>query len=163
MIHHTRVWREVVVLHNPISLFLAVLGTMTLGLAEAAENTDRPTCLIGYTEGRNDLPAGQSANWVTNRACLVQADGSGRRVLAEELARKENSWTQFGGWSPDGKQAVILSLWERTTRSTFPIWTAATSGGSKPEIRSISSPSGLRMASGCCSFRASITTVIRTS
>jgi len=112
MIHHTRVWREVVVLHNPISLFLAVLGTMTLGLAEAAENTDRPTCLIGYTEGRNDLPAGQSANWVTNRACLVQADGSGRRVLAEELARKENSWTQFGGWSPDGKQAVILSLWE---------------------------------------------------
>jgi Tol biopolymer transport system component len=99
-------------LHNSAPLLLAVLGTMTLGVAGAAENTDRPANLIGYTEGRNDLREGQFANWVTNRACLVRADGSGRRVLAEELARKENAWTQFGGWSPDGKQAVVLSLWE---------------------------------------------------
>jgi hypothetical protein len=98
------------VLHSSTSLLLAVLGAMTLGLAGAAENTDRSTCLIGYTEGRNDLPEGQFANWVTNRACLVQAYGSGRRVLAEELARKEHSWTQFAGWSPDGRTALRRRL-----------------------------------------------------
>lgn len=74
--------------------------------------TDRPTGLIGYTEGRNDLPEGQFANWSTNRACVVRADGTGRRVVAEELASKEHSWTQFAGWSPDGGKAVVLSLWE---------------------------------------------------
>jgi Tol biopolymer transport system component len=68
--------------------------------------------LIGYTEGRNDLPDGQFANWVTHRACVVRADGTGRRVLAEDLVRTENSWTQFAGWSPDGNQAVIITLWE---------------------------------------------------
>jgi len=99
-------------LHTSTALLLAVLEIMTSGLAGAAENADRPAYLIGYTEGRNDLPEGQFANWVTNRACVVRADGSGRRVLAEELSRKQNSWTQFGGWSPDGKQAVILTLWE---------------------------------------------------
>ncbi|MCC6507850.1 MAG: PD40 domain-containing protein [Pirellulaceae bacterium] len=69
--------------------------------------------LIGYTEGRNDIPGGQFFNWVTNRACVVRADGSDRKVLAETLTTKENSWTQFGGWSPDGRQAVVLSLWEK--------------------------------------------------
>lgn len=68
--------------------------------------------LIGYTEGRNDIPDGQFANWKTNRACVVRADGTGRKVLAEALTTKEHSWTQFGGWSPDGRQAVVLSLWE---------------------------------------------------
>ncbi|MFM8271770.1 MAG: hypothetical protein ACKODX_05485, partial [Gemmata sp.] len=42
-----------------------------------------PARLIGYTEGRNGLPGGQFVNWVTNRACVVRADGTGRRVLAE--------------------------------------------------------------------------------
>lgn len=71
-----------------------------------------PARLIGYTEGRNDLPGGQFVNWVTNRACVVRADGTGRRVLAEELTRKEHTWTQFAGWSPDGKTAIIGSHWE---------------------------------------------------
>ena len=68
--------------------------------------------LIGYTEGRNDIPGGQFANWVTNRACIIRADGTERRVLAEDLTKKPDSWTQFAGWSPDGRQAVVLSLWE---------------------------------------------------
>jgi hypothetical protein len=98
-------------LHSSTSLLLAVIGTMTLGLAGAGENTDGRPYLIGYREGRNDLPEGQFANWVTSRACLVRADGSGRRVLAEELARKEHSGTQFAGWSPDGRTAVVLRVW----------------------------------------------------
>ena len=72
----------------------------------------RPACWIGYTEGRNDLPGGQFANWVTNRACVVRADGTGRRVLAAELTRKPHSWTQFAGWSPDGTVALLGSHWE---------------------------------------------------
>ncbi len=78
----------------------------------AANPSRRPTWLIGYTEGRNDLPDGQFVNWETNRACVVRADGTGRQVLAEALTQKPHAWTQFAGWSPDGKQAVILSLWE---------------------------------------------------
>jgi Tol biopolymer transport system component len=77
-----------------------------------AQSTSRPTGSIGYTEGRNDLPDGQFANWITNRACLVRADGTGRESLAEELTRKPYSWTQFAGWSPDGNTAVIGSHWE---------------------------------------------------
>jgi len=33
-------------------------------------------------------------------------------ATAADLAEREHSWTQFGGWSPDGSQAVVLSLWE---------------------------------------------------
>lgn len=93
--------RQVIVL-----AFLCVLPTTT-----SAEEA-RPTCWIGYTEGRNDLPDGQFANGVTNRACIVRADGTGRRVLAKELTRKPHSWTQFAGWSPDGTVALIGSHWE---------------------------------------------------
>src|SRR5262245_719113 len=91
------------------AVVIALLGWLptTVDVEEA-----RPTCWIGYTEGRNDLPGGQFANWVTNRACVVRADGTGRRVLAEELTRKPHSWTQFAGWSPDGTVALIGSHWE---------------------------------------------------
>ncbi|MFM1800803.1 MAG: hypothetical protein RJA81_155, partial [Planctomycetota bacterium] len=57
---------------------------------------------IGYTEGRNDLPNGQFFNWVTNRACLIRADGTERKVLGEALIKGPYHWTQFAGWSPDG-------------------------------------------------------------
>jgi Tol biopolymer transport system component len=85
----------------------------------------KPQYLVGYTEGRNDIPTGQFANWVTSRACLVKADGTGRSILAEELTRKPNTWTQFAGWSPNGKVAVIGShrespenaAWERAHKT----------------------------------------------
>jgi Tol biopolymer transport system component len=77
-----------------------------------ADEPDRSQLLIGYTEGRNDIADGQFANWLTNRACIVRADGTDRRVLAQELTRKPYSWTQFAGWSPDGGTAIIGSHWE---------------------------------------------------
>ncbi len=83
---------------------------LLVGKAQSSEPP--PVLLIGYTEGRNDLKGGQFLNWKTQRACVVQADGAGRKVLAEELTKQEHAWTQFAGWSPDGTQAVILSLWE---------------------------------------------------
>ena len=67
--------------------------------------------LLGYTELRTDLPGGRHANVRTMRAVVVAADGSGRRVLAEELAAEPDTWTQFAGWSPDGKTAVISRGW----------------------------------------------------
>jgi Tol biopolymer transport system component len=46
------------------------------------------------------------------RTVVVKPDGSGRRVLAEELASEPDSWTQFAGWSPDGRIAVIGRGWQ---------------------------------------------------
>jgi Tol biopolymer transport system component len=42
----------------------------------------------------------------------MRADGSGRRVLAEQIAGEPDTWTQFAGWSPDGKTAVINRGWQ---------------------------------------------------
>ena len=89
-----------------------VLGLLCVLPTTARADEGRPTGWIGYTEGRNDLPGGQFANWVTSRACVVRADGTRRRVLAAELTRKPHSWTQFAGWSPDGTVALIGSHWE---------------------------------------------------
>lgn len=101
------------------------LSTLLLGMAlgAAAAIPARPTAAqdpdakvqrlgpmgwIGYTELRTNLPGGRHANEATKRACMVQADGSKRRVLGLELTDKPDSWTQFSGWSPDGKLAILL-------------------------------------------------------
>src|SRR5262249_59645912 len=68
--------------------------------------------LMGYTEYRTDLPGGRQANIKTRRAVVLKADGTGRRVLAEELTREPGSWTEFGGWSPDGKAARLGRYWK---------------------------------------------------
>ena len=95
--------------------FLAnLIGCAAAGLPALAAPTEVPfpDTLIGYTELRTDLPRGRHANVTTMRACVVRADGSGRRTLAEELTRDRHSWTQFAGWSPDGRLAVIGRGWE---------------------------------------------------
>ena len=55
----------------------------------AADGTNPPDLLIGYTEFRTDLPGGRYVNVGTMRAAVVKADGTGRRVLAEELTREK--------------------------------------------------------------------------
>jgi Tol biopolymer transport system component len=62
---------------------------------------------IGYTAYRAGLPGGRHANQTTMRAFLVRADGTKRHALAEELTKKPDTWTQFTGWSPDGRLALI--------------------------------------------------------
>src|SRR5262249_8211710 len=71
-----------------------------------------PAALIGYTEHRPDLPGGRHANVKTSRTVVVKADGTGRRVLAEELTREAGYSTQFVGWSPDGKAARLSCDWK---------------------------------------------------
>lgn len=68
--------------------------------------------LIGYSEHRTDLPGGRHANVRTMRAAVVRADGTGRKLVGEELAKADDTWTQFAGWSPDGKTAVVGVGWQ---------------------------------------------------
>lgn len=77
--------------------------------------TDKPTSeqpLIGYTELQTNLPGGRHANVRTMRASVVRADGSGHARIADELADQTDAWTQFAGWSPDGKQAIVSRGWQ---------------------------------------------------
>ncbi len=67
---------------------------------------------IGYIEYQTNLPGGRHANVATMRAFLVNGDGTDRRKLAEELIANPDTWTQFAGWSPDGRTAVIGCGWE---------------------------------------------------
>ncbi|MBN1911935.1 MAG: hypothetical protein JW818_19595, partial [Pirellulales bacterium] len=59
-----------------------VFATLASGLATvAARGQQLADYEIGYTEFRTNLPGGRHPNVATNRACLVRADGTDRRVL----------------------------------------------------------------------------------
>jgi Tol biopolymer transport system component len=92
--------------------FLAAASAAAAGAVLSAAGPPAPEPLIGYTELRTNLPGGRHANVRTMRAAVVRADGSGRRLLAPELAQQADSWTQFAGWSPDGRVAVIGRCWQ---------------------------------------------------
>src|SRR5262249_30986069 len=71
-----------------------------------------PNHVIGYTEFRTDLPGGRHANVRTMRAVIVNLDTGRRRALAEDLVRDPDAWTQFSGWSPDGRIAIVGRGWQ---------------------------------------------------
>jgi Tol biopolymer transport system component len=91
---------------------LGLAALVAAALFAAGQDDTPPDFLIGYTEHRTDLPGGRHANVKTRRAVVVKADGTGRRVLAEELTREAGSSTQFVGWSPDGKAAKVSRYWK---------------------------------------------------
>src|SRR5262249_51275169 len=93
-----------------VALVVAALPSSALRSSPPAEPL--PDLLIGYTELRTDLPGGRYVCEATKRAVVVKANGTGRRVLAEELTREKGSWTQFVGWSPDGKAARLSRSWK---------------------------------------------------
>ena len=68
--------------------------------------------LIGYTELKTNLDGGRHSNVCTMRASLVKADGTSPSKIADQLVTDPDSWTQFAGWSPDGRQAIIVRGWE---------------------------------------------------
>jgi TolB protein len=88
-------------------------------LAAAVVAAPPPDQLIGYTELRTDLPGGRHANVRTMRAVVVRADGTGRRPVADDLAAGPDAWTQFAGWSPDGKAAVVGRGWESPANAAW--------------------------------------------
>jgi Tol biopolymer transport system component len=96
---------------------LAVLASFVVvdfshSTARDAAPSAPPDCLLGYTELRTNLPGGRRPNVATMRARVVKADGSGRRHLAEGLTREPDTWTQFAGWSPDGRLTIVGRGWE---------------------------------------------------
>ena len=93
----------------PLALVVVALAPGVLLSSPRVEAP--PDLLIGYTQFRTDLPGGRHVNVWTMRAAVVKADGTGRRLLAEELTRAKNYWTQFNGWSPDGKIAIFSRAW----------------------------------------------------
>src|SRR5215468_268349 len=91
----------------------AAAATLGPGFLRAADADDNPPdLLIGYTEYRTDLPGGRHVNVKTMRAVVIKANGTGRRVLTEDLTKEKGSWTQFTGWSPDGKKAIFSRNWQ---------------------------------------------------
>jgi TolB protein len=92
------------------TFFLGIVVAIA-GSANAAD-VPWPAGLIGYTELQTNLPGGRLANVQTMRAMVVAADGAGRREIAAQLVDRPNTSTQFAGWSPDGRTAVIGRGWE---------------------------------------------------
>jgi hypothetical protein len=83
----------------PLALVAATLTSGTLLSGPQVESP--PDLLIGYTEHCTDLPGGRHANVKTRRAVVIKADGTGRRVLAEELTR---AGLLDGVWLVAGRQ-----------------------------------------------------------
>lgn len=88
------------------------LIALLMSVPVAADEPVPPQPLIGFTELQTNLPGGRHANVRTMRAAVVRADGSGRRLLTPELSTEPDTWTQFAGWSPDGRTAVVGRGWQ---------------------------------------------------
>ncbi len=67
---------------------------------------------IGYTQLRTNLAGGRHANVKTMRAMMVPINGISPKEPLPDQIENENSWTQFAGWSPDGKRAIIGLGWQ---------------------------------------------------
>ena len=67
---------------------------------------------IGYTQLATREAGGRHANIRTSRAMLMHTDGSTPRELGAPLVENDDSWTQFAGWSPDGRKALIQVGWQ---------------------------------------------------
>ena len=90
---------------------VVLLVCLTSGLL-AAEPESLQRQVIGYTVLQTDLPGGRHANIRTARAVISRVDGTERRLLGEQLADLPDAWTQFAGWSPDGKWALVHRGWQ---------------------------------------------------
>ena len=77
-----------------------------------------PSRAIGYTQHATALPGGRWANIVTGRAMLL-LPGRQPTPLAAALTDEPGSWTQFVGWFPDGKTAIIGRAWESEANARF--------------------------------------------
>ena len=95
----------------------AIAGLLNCVSGIATEPDVMP--LIGYTELRTNLPGGRHANVRTMRAAIVRADGTGRKLVAEDLAKEPDTWTQFAGWSPNGKLAILSVGWQSPENATW--------------------------------------------
>ncbi len=92
------------------------IGTLVCAAALAAVeacagDAVAPPAAIGYTEHATALPGGRLANVSTGRAMLLEPGRPPVPIVAG-LADAPDSWTQFAGWFPDGKTAIVGRGWE---------------------------------------------------
>jgi len=90
---------------------LCLVGNCAVGVAKGAEG-EWPSQLIGYTQFQTNLPGGRHANVRTMRATVQSPSEDKPRLLAAALADEPNAWTQFAGWSPDGRTAIVSRGWQ---------------------------------------------------
>jgi Tol biopolymer transport system component len=95
-----------------IAIAPLILVSLVWSAHGRAADSSWPNRLIGGTEFRTNLPGGRHPNVVTMRAVLYMADRTDRRLVANELVGEPHAWTQFAGWSPDGKLAIVARGWE---------------------------------------------------
>jgi Tol biopolymer transport system component len=88
------------------------LAVLLIIVARCMAQEAAPAPLIGYTEFQTNLPGGRHANVRTMRAAVVRIDGSDHRLIAPDLADAADTWTQFAGWSPDHKTAIVGRGWQ---------------------------------------------------
>jgi TolB protein len=84
-------------------------------LSSSEPSVDKPSDhqpLVGFTQLATNLPGGRHANVRTQRAIVMCADGTNRREIGASLVDDPDAWTQFAGWSPDGRQAIVLRGWQ---------------------------------------------------
>jgi TolB protein len=86
--------------------------SMCLMLAGTTDWSELAKRQIGYTELQNNLPGGRHNNVRTSRAVIIRGDGTHRKPVAEQLIDNPNAWTQFVGWSPDGRQTIVYRGWQ---------------------------------------------------
>lgn len=94
-----------------VKLFACVF-TMVLLTATAGRSAPSEKCkgmMIGYNEYRTDLSTGDACD-ASTLPCIVNADDTGRRVLAKELKRDEYMCVSFQGWSVDGENAKLTVI-----------------------------------------------------
>jgi TolB protein len=93
-------------------LYVLLAAALPLRAADPPPPVTRlPARAIGYTQHATALPGGRRANVVTGRAMLL-VPGAKPVPLAARLADEPGSWTQFVGWLPDGKTAIVGRAWE---------------------------------------------------
>lgn len=96
------------------SFWFAMLFAVTALGSPPTEPADLQTSnlRIGYTQLQTNLPGGRHANVRTMRAMTSSSDGSDVREVDPQLVDEPDAWTQFAGWSPDGRTAVIVRGWQ---------------------------------------------------
>ena len=100
---------------------LAAACLLLVAVTVRADERGSDPSLIGFTELQTNLVGGRHANVRTMRAVVVVADGTGRRLIAEELADEPDAWTQFAGWSPDGTQAIVSRGWQEPENARWEV------------------------------------------
>jgi Tol biopolymer transport system component len=94
-----------------------LLSVLLIAFVLSPSLADQP--LIGYTQLQTNLPGGRHANVRTMRAMVIGHDGTGRQAVGSELVDDPDAWTQFAGWSPDGKQAIVARGWQNPENAAW--------------------------------------------